>query len=154
MAVGIGPGGEEPLRLELLDDRSGWLEWQGARLECRLEDGEVRVRLPFQVDRPLLARLLSERGFAVEPDPQGRSDSQAWGLQFDVEGYYPYRVAPAPDHPAATWFSFPPPDYREGGRLLASTEVPGGGYEPILGPGTAAEVKRWLPVLLEARHPY
>ncbi|MDI3299095.1 MAG: hypothetical protein QJR08_08010 [Bacillota bacterium] len=150
--VSLGPDAG-PLRLELVDDRSGWLEWEGGRLECRLEEGEVRVRLPFRVDRPLLARLLSERGFAVELERQG-SDTQAWGLQFDVDGYYPYRVSPARDEPGTTWLSFPPPDFRQGDRLLGSTELPGDGYEPILGPGAAAEAARWLPILLEARHPY
>ncbi|MCL6520913.1 MAG: hypothetical protein K6U79_00885 [Firmicutes bacterium] len=141
------------LRLELADDRSGRLLWEERALECRLEGGEVQVRLPFEVDRPLLARLLRERGYVVEPE--GRDgDSLAWGLQFDVEGYYPYRLSPARDVPGTTWLRFPPPDYRQAGRLLASTELPGEGYEPILGPGSAAEVARWLPVLVEARQPY
>lgn len=90
--------------------QTGYVCWQGQRLPCRVHNGQVWVSLPFRIARAKLRQILRDSLYAVGWNRE-RLDSEAWGLEYDIEGYYPYWVFPDPQHPGHTIFAFPPRDY-------------------------------------------
>lgn len=155
-----------------------WVEVEGERLPAWIEEGQVRVELPFDVDFVKLAQVLQEKGYFYAHHPE-RVDSQGWGRRLDYEGYYPYWVlregAPGLQGPIRAIFACPPEDYRRtgeeppgeahrpgrpghpvrlagrGGRAgeeAAGELVP---LQPFVGPAAAAEIRRWIPLLKRAK---
>lgn len=104
-----------------------------------LEDGLVRVRLPYRVDRErLTARLLAD-GYFVAYDPELEDvPAQGWGPEEDHEDYYPYWL-PEPD-----LLAFVPRDY---------ATADDGSWEPVVGEAAEAELRAWVPYLVAARQP-
>lgn len=116
-------------------ERAHW-EIEGESYSARIEDGLVRVRLPYRVDRGALTHRLRDAGFFVAHDPDREHvTTQGWGPEEDHEDYYPYWLL-KPDT-----FAFPPRDYQP------TRE----GFRPELGPRARAELERWLPYLSAAR---
>lgn len=105
-----------------------------------IEDGQVRVRLPFVVDRERLQELLEADGWAVAPEDD-RLDSQAWGSGHDEDGYYPCWVWPDQEQ-NETILAFPPRDYHatvEGDGEEAVMD-----HEPIFGAKALEEFTQWI----------
>lgn len=118
----------------------GQFAWQGHTYSVELEDEQVRVRLPFEVDLEELAPRLERAGYhlASDEDEQGRTLSQGWGKVFDRESNYPYWIYRDEDG----WvFAFPPEDYW----VRAGREGPV--HIPVIGLRAREEIRRWLPVL-------
>lgn len=120
----------------------------GEQLSCYIEDGQVRVRLPFQVDQPRLTELLRNDHYPVASAP-GQTDSQGWGHTLDPDDYYPYWVYPDPDPDAGSRFifAFPPADYKQ---------ADDGSHQPFIGPEAKRIISRWYDLLksaaTDARH--
>lgn len=118
-----------------------YLDVDGRRYEAWVEDGMVHVRLPFAVDLFRLSALLRQRGCFVAhpPDELERLGYQGWGEEPDPADYYPFWLQPEGE--GASRFSFPPVDYAADG------------LEPVPAPGEGAAglLRRWLPLLEQAR---
>ena len=113
----------------------------GERLAVSIEDGQVRVRLPFAVDLERLTGLLRRDHYPVASEP-GETDSQGWGYEIDLEDYYPYWVFPDPDRPGCWVFAFPPEDYER---------AADGTHRPRVGARARREIRRWYDYLQAAR---
>lgn len=125
----------------MADDGPRRIACAGRSLPAWIEDGYVHILLPFAVDLQRLSRLLRERGYflAHGPEELERLGYQGWGDHPDRSDYYPFWAAP--DGRGGTRLAFPPPEYADGPE----------GPTPVLGPGAAAVVERWLPLLEQAR---
>lgn len=106
--------------------------------DVTLNDGQVRVHLPFAVDPQALSRQLLREGFPLAHQPD-TPDTQGWGHDFDPNGYYPYWVYPDPDRAGRSVFAFnPQPD----------DVVKQNGVEAVaLGERSQELIDRWVPVL-------
>lgn len=124
-----------------LRETAGSLRCGGLSLPAWVADGYVHVRLPFAVDLGRLSALLRAHGLALAHGPEEleRLGYQGWGERPDTANYYPWWAAPDPA--GGTRLAFPPVEYADGPD----------GPVPVLGPGAAAVVERWLPLLWEAR---
>ena len=148
--------------------RRVWFEVDGEYLPVCIEQGQVRVELPFDVDFVRLAELLRQEGYFYAHDPE-RVDAQGWGRQRDYEGYYPYwvwREGTPGVTPTRTLFACPPQEYvradleppfpAKGGTPAAGDMEAAGelaALEPVIGPATIAEIRRWIPFLRQAMKP-
>ncbi len=104
-----------------------------------IEDGQVRVKLDGILDVEGLSRKLRERGYYVANDPAD-VDSQGWGQDRSLEGYYPYWVFRDGDQ----WvFAFTPEDQHREGQ---------GRFTQEMGPMAEEELNRWVPFLKESFH--
>jgi hypothetical protein len=105
-----------------------------------LDDGQVRVHLPFAVDPQALSSLLLREGFPLGHQPD-TPDTQGWGHDFEGDGYYPYYVYPDPGAPGCYVFAFTPEpeDVVDQGIDRGETVD--------LGERSQAKVERWVPVL-------
>jgi len=102
--------------------------------EAQIEDGYVQVPLRGRIDIVGLSRDLQEKGYYLANDPWD-IDSQGWGSDHDLDGYYPYWVF----RDGEQWiFAFPPEDYQKGA---------GEGKDPVVGEKAREEIKRWVPYL-------
>lgn len=102
--------------------------------EAWIEDNQVRVALPGKPDLAGLSRDLRHQGYFLANDPEDM-DSQGWGKDRDLEGYYPYWVF----RNGEQWvFAFSPEDYRGGSE---------GERRPEVGEDTRKEIERWVPYL-------
>ena len=68
------------------DDKEGVLVSESHTYRYRVEDGDVRIYLPFVVDQERLQELLTEDGWAVDTD-DAAPGVQGWGPEHDEEGY-------------------------------------------------------------------
>lgn len=110
----------------------------GTTCEVTLEDGQVRVHLPFAVDSQALSRQLLREGYPLAHEPD-TPDTQGWGNGFSPNGYYPYWVYPDPDHEGRSVFAFnPQPE---------DVVVHGSAERVDLGERSRGLVVRWVPVL-------
>lgn len=109
-------------------------------MQVTLDDGQVRVHLPYAVDPQALSRLLLREGFPLAHQPD-TPDTQGWGHDYEGDGYYPYWVFPDPVHPGCSVFAFnpQPEDVVDHG--------PGVAESAQLGPRSQKLLRRWLPVL-------
>ncbi|WP_324669605.1 hypothetical protein [Geochorda subterranea] len=149
------------------------VEIDGVTVPVWVEQGQVRIELPFDVDMVRLAQQLKEDGYFYAHHPE-RVDTQGWGPRFDEEGYYPYWIyregragADAGTRPR-TIFAFPPQEYVRPGlddrprrprqlhkaspgatdaETAAELTVPA---RPVIGPRALQEMRRWLPYLRRA----
>lgn len=116
----------------------------GERYPCRLEQGQVQVYLPFEVDQSRLGELLRRDGWAVGRR-EDRVDSQGWGPRLEVDGYYPYWLRSAPGEGGAV-LAFPPLDYRVGEGRVTHTEGAArwadGAAGAVRAPGEGTEGRR------------
>ncbi|HLN63712.1 MAG TPA: hypothetical protein VK464_19495 [Symbiobacteriaceae bacterium] len=117
-----------------------------AQYPVTLDDGQVRVHLPFTVDPQALSALLQREGFPLAHQPD-TTDTQGWGHDFEGDGYYPYYVYPDPDAPGQYVFAFnpEPEDVVDLGT--------GRGETVDLGQRSLAKVERWVPVLERLQPP-
>jgi hypothetical protein len=128
------------------DDKEGVLVSESHTYRYRVEDGDVRIYLPFVVDQERLQELLTEDGWAVDTD-DAAPGVQGWGPEHDEEGYYPCWVWPDKER-NETVFAFPPRDYKasvEGHTGDGAMEL-----DPVFGPKALEEFTRWIPTLQEA----
>jgi hypothetical protein len=109
-----------------------------------VNDGQIRVHLPFAVDSQALSRQLLREGFPLAHQPE-TTDTQGWGRDWQENGYYPYWVYPDPEHPGCTVFAFTPQpeDVVDGPQ----------GERAELGPRSRKLVERWVPVLERLQPP-
>lgn len=102
--------------------------------EVKIEDGYVQVPLRGRIDVAGLSQDLRKKGYFLANDPWD-IDSQGWGRNRDLEGYYPYWVF----RDGKEWFfAFSPLDYQEGA---------GEGKEPAVGEKAREEIRHWVPYL-------
>lgn len=111
-----------------------------------VEDGQIRVRLPFYVDRDRLQQLLTQEGWAVAPNDE-ELDSQGWGPDHDEDGYYPCWVWPDREQ-NATVLAFPPRDYHATVEGDADEAVMD--HEPVFGDKALEEFTQWITTLEDA----
>ncbi|MHB1418682.1 MAG: hypothetical protein ACYCX4_03710 [Bacillota bacterium] len=120
----------------------------GSDFNYRIEDGEIRIRLPFLVDLNLLAEFLSNSGYftsATDGEDMERTGSLGWGVFEDREDYYPYWVYQDSLQPGTSIFAYPPEDYALAGDLGEPTHI------PMFGPESLEELEHWLSVIWEHR---
>jgi hypothetical protein len=99
-----------------------------------IEDNQVRVGLSGKLDLAGLSLDLRKKGYFLANDPESM-DSQGWGKDRDLEGYYPYWVF----RDGERWvFAFSPEDYQEKAVGERSQKV---------GQDADREIDRWLPYL-------
>lgn len=116
----------------------------GITCPVTLQDGQVRVHLPFSVDPHRLSAQLRREGYALAHPPDS-PDTQGWGDHFSANGYYPYYIFPDPDGPGSSVFAFYP---------NPEDAVSRGTGEPVavsLGERSRQTVERWVPVLARLR---
>ncbi len=119
-----------------------------------VDDGEVRICLPFGINEETFKENLERDGWSVDRD-HDRSESLGWGPQHDAEGYYPYWLRTNP-HNSETILAIPPQDYRIPGNTMRSEtggdveEKQASGHTPIFGSGALHEFEKWLPYVQEA----
>jgi len=116
----------------------------GLTYELSLEQGQVWVRLPFEVDPQQLSAQLTAEGYALAHQPD-TPDTQGWGDDFSPNGYYPYYVFPDPSAPDRSVFAFyPQPE-----------DVVRQGTEEALDlrERSRRTVERWVPVLARLAGP-
>lgn len=99
-----------------------------------IEDNQVRVSLPGKLDLAGLSLDLRKKGYFLANDSES-IDSQGWGKDKDLEGYYPYWVF----RDGERWvFAFSPEHFQGKGlgeqQLKESQEADG-------------EIDRWVPYL-------
>lgn len=128
------------------DAKAGVVMKDGVTYPYAVEEGQVRVRLPFVVDRERLQELLTEQGWAVDPDGV-ELDREAWGPVHDAEGYYPCYVWPDRER-GETILAYPPRDYHATAEGTADKPVLA--YDPVFGTKALQELKQWLGVLEQA----
>lgn len=93
------------------DDTAGTIVGDHEEYAFTVEDGEVRIRLPFIIDEERLTAQLTEDGWAVANSAEDAPGSHGWGDNEDIDGYYPCWVFPD-EEKGETHFVFPPKDYR------------------------------------------
>lgn len=160
-----------------------WVEVDGEYLPVTLEQGQVRVELPFDVDFVRLAELLRQEGYFYAHHPE-RIDAQGWGRPIDYEGYYPFwvwREGTPGAGPTRVIFACPPEDYAfieppawaeppvpegtasrpadqadmEAAREMLPLAAPQRpALQPVIGSATIARIRRWVPFLRQARKPH
>lgn len=113
----------------------------------KVEDGQVRVRLPFFVDRDRLQQILEDEGWALAPEDE-RLDSQAWGPDHDEDGYYPCWVWPDREN-NQTILAFPPRDYHA--TVEGSADEPVMNHQPVFGQKALEEFSQWIEPIEKAR---
>lgn len=112
----------------------------GITCPVTLEDGQVRVHLPFAVDPHRLSAQLEREGYALAHE-KDTPDTQGWGDEFSPNGYYPYFLFPDPDTPGRSCFAFyPNPED-------AVNRGTGAPVAVALGERSLRTVERWVPVL-------
>lgn len=112
----------------------------GIACPVTLQDGQVRVHLPFSVDPHRLSAQLLREGYALAHEPD-TPDTQGWGEDFSPNGYYPYYLFPDPDAPGRSCFAFYP---------SPEDAVSRGAGDPVgvsLGERSRGTLDRWVPVL-------
>ncbi|MHB1125617.1 MAG: hypothetical protein ACYC2T_01460 [Bacillota bacterium] len=118
----------------------------GSDFNYRIEDGEIRIRLPFPVDLNLLAQFLSSSGYYTSADDGADlTGSLGWGVFEDREDYYPYWVYSDLSQPGTSIFAYPPEDYAITGNRGDPTHI------PMFGPEALEELEHWLSVIWEHR---
>lgn len=116
----------------------------GVTCPVTLQDGQVRVHLPFSVDPHRLSAQLLREGYALAHPPD-TPDTQGWGDDFSPNGYYPFYVFPDPDVPNRSCFAFyPNPED-------AISRGTGDPVRVLLGERSRQTVERWVPVLAHLR---
>lgn len=133
------------------DGLEGHIVGPGERFRYQVDDGLVKVWIPWEIEFERLRWMVGEGGWAVARGTD-RAGYASWGEVFDVEGYYPQWLAPDPERPGHTIFGFAPRDYRTdapGEVPLAAPPV--SVNHPCLGPEGLREFLRWLPYLRQAR---
>lgn len=129
-------------------DTDGVIVGEAEQYSFTIENGQVRIRLPFAVDEEHLINQLTEDGWAVGEGEEGMG-SQGWGPAEDLDGYYPCWVFPDASM-GETVLAFPPKDYHAddlGDHITAATEDVAIDHRPYFGPQSLKEFTRWLPYL-------
>lgn len=128
------------------DAKEGVIMRGGVPYPYTIEDGQVKVRLPFVVDRERLQELLAQEGWAVAPNDE-ELDSQAWGPEYDEDGYYPMFVWPDRER-NETILAYPPKDYHATVEGMADEAIMD--HDPIFGEKALQEFQQWIGTLEEA----
>lgn len=133
------------------DDTAGTIVGDHEEYAFTVEDGEVRIRLPFIIDEERLTAQLTEDGWAVANSAEDAPGSHGWGDNEDIDGYYPCWVFPD-EEKGETHFVFPPKDYRarSDARISAALGEVAVEHHPYLGQQSLEEFSRWLPYLKAA----
>lgn len=133
------------------DGLGGVIESEHGSFPYEVAHGQVRIHLPFAVDQEALRSQLKEAGWAVGDDES--VDSQGWGPDTVIDGYYPCWLFTAGGSGGAeeSILAFPPKDYQTETPLTQQGDDSPVEHRPYFGPHGLEEFVHWLPYLEAAR---
>lgn len=110
-------------------------------LDVFLENGEIKVKLPYDIDLQALSKDIAERGYFISTDEWDNSETQSWGEAFDKEGYYPNSIYKE----RGQWiFTLSPEDYQ-----LVDPDK--GEKKPVIGERFKEEFDKWYPIIKKSK---